>query len=403
MLGNGYQIVNCPPARQRSVDDTRRQYATSVATRYGRNAPHEGMPHGHLPVRSYLAVSVTSRTGEVIGGLFFGHPDAGVFGEESERLILGLAGQAAIAIDNARLFETARRAQHDLEKRVAERTQELEIANDALRQSQKMEAIGQLTGGIAHGFNNLLTVIRGSADVLRRGGLSDEKKHRYIDAISETADRAARLTGQLLAFARRQALRPEIFDAEERITAIAEMLKSLLGSRINLRIHGECPNCFLEADMAQFETALVNMAINARDAMDGEGELTIAVRRQTEGDPAFICIEMADTGHGIEPELVDRIFEPFFTTKEVGKGTGLGLSQVYGFLRQSGGEIKVESRVGSGTKFQLLLSSRRQAKRYGRWAQRRAGADGWPDPRGRRQSRRAQLCSRPSARFRLPG
>ncbi|MCA1196446.1 PAS domain-containing protein [Sphingomonas sp. R647] len=323
--------------------------------RYGRNVPHRGMPHGHLPVRSYLAVPVLSRSGEVIGGLFFGHPDPDVFGEESERLLLGLAGQAAVAIDNARLFETARRAKQNLEKRVAERTQELEIANDALRQSQKMEAIGQLTGGIAHDFNNLLTVIRGSADVLRRHGLSDEKKQRYIDAISETADRAARLTGQLLAFARRQALRPEVFDAEQRITAIAEMLRSVLGSRITLTIHGECPDCFLEADIAQFETALVNMAINARDAMDGEGELTIAIRRQAEADPALVCIEVADTGHGIDPEMIDRIFEPFFTTKEVGKGTGLGLSQVYGFIKQSGGEIRVESQVGGGTKFQLLL------------------------------------------------
>ncbi|WP_338419539.1 PAS domain-containing protein [Sphingomonas suaedae] len=331
--------------------------------RYGRNAPHHGMPQGHLPVRSYLAVPVTSRSGEVIGGLFFGHPDSGVFGEESERLLLGLAGQAAIAIDNARLFEAARRAQHDLQKRVAERTRELEIANDALRQSQKMEAIGQLTGGIAHDFNNLLTVIRGSADVLRRNGLSDEKKRRYIDAISQTADRATRLTGQLLAFARRQALRPEVFDAEQRITAIAEMLRSVLGSRITLTIHGECPDCFLEADIAQFETALVNMAINARDAMDGEGELTITIRRLTEDDPAFICVEVADTGHGIEPDMIDRIFEPFFTTKDVGKGTGLGLSQVYGFIKQSGGEIKVESRVGDGTKFQLLLPAHDEGPR----------------------------------------
>lgn len=331
--------------------------------RYGRNAPHHGMPQGHLPVRSYLAVPVTSRSGEVIGGLFFGHPDPGVFGEESERLLLGLAGQAAIAIDNARLFEAARRAQHDLQKRVAERTRELEIANDALRQSQKMEAIGQLTGGIAHDFNNLLTVIRGSADVLRRNGLSDDKKRRYIDAISETADRATRLTGQLLAFARRQALRPEVFDAEQRITAIAEMLRSVLGSRINLTIHGECPDCFLEADIAQFETALVNMAINARDAMDCEGELTITIRRLTEYDPAFICVEVADTGHGIEPEMIDRVFEPFFTTKDVGKGTGLGLSQVYGFIKQSGGEIKVESRVGGGTKFQLLLPAHDEGPR----------------------------------------
>jgi PAS domain S-box-containing protein len=326
--------------------------------RYGNNPPHKGMPEGHLPVRSYLAVPVTSRSGEVIGGLFFAHPEPGVFGEESERLLLGLAGQAAVAIDNARLFEAAQRANQGLERRVAERTRELQIANDALRQSQKMEAIGQLTGGIAHDFNNLLTVIRGSADVLRREGLSEEKRRRYLDAIADTADRAARLTGQLLAFARRQALRPEVFDAGLRITSIAEMLRSVLGSRIRLEIDADCRDCFVEADTAQFETAIVNMAVNARDAMDGEGELKIGVGRIAEDGSEFVCVEVADTGQGIEPDKVDRIFEPFFTTKDVGKGTGLGLSQVYGFTKQSDGEIRVESAVGAGTTFRLLLPAR---------------------------------------------
>ncbi|HEV2569664.1 ATP-binding protein [Sphingomonas sp.] len=326
--------------------------------RYGKNAPHKGMPNGHLPVRSYLAVPVISRSGEVIGGLFFAHPEPGVFNDESERLLLGLAGQAAVAIDNARLFEAAQRAKQTLEQRVAERTRELEIANDALRQSQKMEAIGQLTGGIAHDFNNLLTVIRGSADVLRRDDLTDDKRRRYVDAIADTADRAARLTGQLLAFARRQALRPEVFDAGLRITSIAEMLRSVLGSRIRLTIDADCPDCFVQADTAQFETAIVNMAVNARDAMDGEGELKISIRRDPENEREFVCVEVADTGHGIEPEKLDRVFEPFFTTKEVGKGTGLGLSQVYGFTKQSDGEIRVESSLGQGTTFRLLLPAR---------------------------------------------
>lgn len=323
--------------------------------RYGKNLPHRGMPEGHLPVRSYLAVPVTSRSGEVIGGLFFAHSQPGVFSEDSERLLLGLAGQAAIAVDNARLFEAAQRANQNLEQRVIERTTALEVANEALRQSQKMEAIGQLTGGIAHDFNNLLTVIRGSADVLRREGLSEEKRRRYVDAISDTADRAARLTGQLLAFARRQALRPEVFDTGLRIASIAEMLRSVLGSRIRLIIDEDCPHCFVRADTAQFETAIVNLAVNARDAMDGEGELRIAIRKHAEDGRGFVCVEVADTGHGIEPDKVDRIFEPFFTTKEVGKGTGLGLSQVYGFIKQSDGEIRVESAQGAGTTFRLLL------------------------------------------------
>ena len=328
----------------------------TLDARYGKNPPNHGMPVGHLPVRSYLAVPVVSRAGDVIGGLFFGHPDAGVFTPASERLMLGLAGQAAVAIDNARLFEATQRANQSLEQRVQERTQDLEVAHEALRQAQKMEAIGQLTGGIAHDFNNLLTVIRGSADLLRRKDLPEGKRERYVEAISDTADRAAKLTGQLLAFARRQALKPELFDAAEQVAGIADMLRTVLGSRIRLTIEAACPDCFVEADAAQFETSLVNMAVNARDAMEGEGKLTIAIASET--DPAgaeVVCVSVTDTGHGIEPAQVGRIFEPFYTTKEVGKGTGLGLSQVYGFVKQSQGEVTVESEPGRGSTFKFSL------------------------------------------------
>ena len=324
--------------------------------RYGNNPPHKGMPERHLPVRSYLAVPVKSRSDDVIGGLFFGHPDPGVFTEASERLMTGLAGQAAVAIDNARLFEATHRANQTLEQRVAERTRDLEVAHDALRQAQKMEAIGQLTGGIAHDFNNLLTVIRGSADLLRRTNLPEEKRRHYVDAISDTADRAAKLTGQLLAFARRQALKPELFDAAKQVQGIADMLRTVLGSRIQLKIEEECPDCFVKADAAQFETSLVNMAVNARDAMEGEGQLTIGISAATNDDGAdIVCVRVTDTGQGIEAEQIERIFEPFYTTKEVGKGTGLGLSQVYGFVKQSDGEVFVESEVGRGTSFTITL------------------------------------------------
>jgi signal transduction histidine kinase len=330
--------------------------------RYGRNAPFRGMPEGHLPVRSYLAVPVTSRSGEVIGGLFFGHPEPDIFSDRSERVMTGLAAQAAIALDNAALFKAAQRANQTLEQRVQERTSELEQAHEALRQAQKMEAIGQLTGGIAHDFNNLLTVIRGSADLLRRRDIEDEKRKRYVEAISDTADRAARLIGQLLAFARRQALKPEVFDTAKRIRDIAEMLRTVLGSRMQLRIEADCNDCCVEADLAQFETSLVNMAVNARDAMDGEGLLTIGVRLSSAPEPLsstaegeFVAVSVTDEGHGIGPDQLERIFEPFFTTKDVGRGTGLGLSQVYGFAKQSGGEIQVRSEVGEGTTFTLYL------------------------------------------------
>ena len=336
--------------------------------RYGKNKPHKGMPDGHLPVKSYLAVPVTSHTGEVIGGLFFGHPEAGRFTERHERLMVGIAAQAAVSMDNARLYQEVQRANETLEQRVDQRTKQLETANETLRQAQKMEAIGQLTGGIAHDFNNMLTVIRGSADMLQRPGIEDRKRQRYLEGIVDTADRASRLTGQLLAFARRQALKPEKFDALTRVQSIAEMLHTVLGSSIELQISADCDDCFVEADAAQFETALVNMAINARDAMEGEGRLEIRVSRAGELPPLlrsgaagpFVAISVSDSGHGIPPEAMDKIFEPFFTTKDVGKGTGLGLSQVYGFAKQSGGEVGVVSKIGSGPSFTLYLPEAEQ-------------------------------------------
>lgn len=322
--------------------------------RYARNAPYAGMPEGHLPVRSYLAVPVISRAGDVIGGLFFGHPEPDVFSARAEAVMVGLAAQAAVGIDNARLFQAVERARATLEQRVDQRTSELEEAHDALRQAQKMEAIGQLTGGIAHDFNNLLTIIRGAADVLRRRDLPEEKRRRYVDAVSDTADRAAALTGQLLAFARRQALKPEVFDASARIQGVADMLRSVVGARVQLTLNGDCSDCYIEADVSQFETALVNLAVNARDAMDGEGELRIRTDRVRARDGReMVAVSASDTGCGITADQVERIFEPFYTTKDPGKGTGLGLSQVYGFVAQSKGDIKVDSRPGEGATFTL--------------------------------------------------
>ncbi|MDN4633787.1 PAS domain-containing protein [Sphingomonas sp. PsM26] len=237
-------------------------------------------------------------------------------------------------------------------------------AQDQLRQSQKLEAIGQLTGGVAHDFNNLLTVIRGSVDLLRHDNLPDDKRTRYIDAIGNTADRAAKLTGQLLAFARRQALTSEMFDAGISLEEVATMIGTMTGSRITLDIHLPQEPFFIVADRSQFDTAIVNMGINARDAMGGEGRLTIATG-PVSGIPAirghaavagdFIAVTITDMGSGIAPGEIDRIFEPFFTTKGVGQGTGLGLSQVIGFAKQSGGDIRVDSKPGEGTTFTLYL------------------------------------------------
>lgn len=248
----------------------------------------------------------------------------------------------------------------------AERAQQetLRQTEEALRQAQKVEAVGQLTGGVAHDFNNLLTVIRGSVDLLRRPNLTEEKRVRYVDAIAATADRATRLTSQLLAFARRQTLEPEIFNAVASIGELKDMLGTLTGSRIEARyVLPEAP-CWVNADPSQFDTAIVNMAVNARDAMEGIGTLTIrveevealpAMRRHPARPMSAIAISLHDTGSGIAPDKIEHIFEPFFTTKSVGQGTGLGLSQVFGFAKQSGGEVLVDSRHGQGATFTLYL------------------------------------------------
>jgi PAS domain S-box-containing protein len=251
----------------------------------------------------------------------------------------------------------------DISERLRAEAQ-LASTQEALRQSQKMEAVGQLTGGVAHDFNNLLTIIRSSVDFLRRPELPEERKRRYLDAVSDTVDRAAKLTGQLLAFARRQALKPEVFEVGERLRNVSEMLDTVTGARIRMVVEAQDEPCFVKADLSQFETALINMAVNARDAMDGEGTLTLRLVRtdrlpQIRGHAgtrgAFAAVSLGDTGTGINPEQLGRIFEPFYTTKEVGRGTGLGLSQVFGFAKQSGGDVDVETRLDQGTTFTLYL------------------------------------------------
>jgi PAS domain S-box-containing protein len=235
---------------------------------------------------------------------------------------------------------------------------------EALRQSQKMEAVGQLTGGVAHDFNNLLTIIRSATDFLRRRELPEERRRRYIDAIAETVERASKLTAQLLAFARRQPLKPQVFDVGAQVENVAQLVRPLVGNRIQIDVEIADFDAYTMADVGQFETALINLAINARDAMDGEGQLKIAVRK-AQSIPAlraqgarsgdFIAVSLTDTGTGIAPENLDAIFEPFFTTKAVGKGTGLGLSQAFGFAKQSGGEIAVASMPGRGATFTIYL------------------------------------------------
>ncbi|MCB4859419.1 PAS domain S-box protein [Sphingobium sp. PNB] len=479
--------------------------------RYGQNAPRMGMPEGHLPVRSYLAVPVISRSGEVIGGLFFGHADIGVFDHRSERGLEGLAAEAAVAIDNARLFQalereltqrrkaeseladsearlrlateaaeigtwdyhpasnqlrwdvrckqlfglspeaavtyegsfiagihpddreradeavqraidpeglgrydieyrtigiedgrqrwisasgralfdadqgtrfvgtvidiTERKAiedrLHQLNERLEEQV-EAEIrkraeAEEALRQSQKMEAIGQLTGGIAHDFNNLLAGIIGSLEIIERR-LSEgrtEDIERFINGAQTSAQRAAALTQRLLAFSRRQTLDPKPTDVNRLVFGMEELIARTVGPAIKVEVVGAAGLWPTRIDTVQLESALLNLAINARDAMPDGGKLTIETAnkwldnragRERDLPPGqYISVCVTDTGTGIPKDIADRIFDPFFTTKPIGQGTGLGLSMIHGFVRQSGGQVRVYSEAGQGTTMCLYL------------------------------------------------
>ena len=448
--------------------------------RFGQNPPYHGHPKGHLPVKSYLAAPVISRTGEVIGGLFFGDERIGVFTERAERLLEGLAAQAAIGIDNARLFQAAQRLNQTLEQEVAARTaerdgvwqlssdllgvadlngvwrsvnpawtrvlgwtedeivgrssawighpdeqafnqeqiaklaagastlafenqlrtrdgdyramswtvsagqgglycvardvtaererqKELAEVQERLRQSQKMETVGQLTGGVAHDFNNLLQIIAGNLDLLLRTLPEDASRHRRAaESAMSGAKRAATLTERLLAFSRRQPLQPKPLNANRLIAGMSELLHRSLGETIEVEVVAS-PNLWrAEADPNALENTLLNLALNARDAMPEGGKLTIETanahldRDYVSQHPElasgqYVSISVSDTGHGMAPEVVERVFEPFFTTKEVGKGTGLGLSMVYGFVKQSGGHVKLYSEPGQGTTVRLYL------------------------------------------------
>ncbi|WP_052134352.1 response regulator [Sphingomonas sp. 37zxx] len=481
-----------------------------VDPRYGHNSPHHGLPSGHLPVRSYLAVPVVGRSGAVLGGILLGHPEPARFGDEEERLIVSLAGQAAIAIDNAQLYHAAQRELTDrrrieaalaasetrmeaiansidqmiwttqpdgfhdyynarwyeytgvprgstdgdgwqaifhpddqpiaserwrhsldtgepyeieyrlrhhsgdyrwvlgraqcmrdgdgritrwfgtctdihelkvardqlrhfnetLEARVQARTEELMLAQEALRQAQKMEAVGQLTGGIAHDFNNLLTIVTGNIGITQRAiaaaGINDPRATRALDGAMKGAERAAALTQRLLAFSRRQPLVPKPIDVDRLITSMADLLNRALGETVALETVTTPGLWRTEADPHQLESAILNLAVNARDAMPDGGKLTIETANANLDEPysaqhaevapgSYVMVCVTDTGCGMAPDQVQRAFEPFFTTKEVGKGTGLGLSMVYGFVKQSGGHVKIYSEVGEGTTIKLYL------------------------------------------------
>jgi len=234
-----------------------------------------------------------------------------------------------------------------------------------LAESQKLDALGQLTGGVAHDFNNLLMVISGSLHTLRKAVGDDPRSQRALSAIDAATKRGASLTSQLLTFARRQSVNPQVVDVAERIDAVREVLDTAVGSAVTLQFDVDPGVWPVMVDVAEFETALVNLVINARDAMAGGGLITISARNVTPDDKAgaegHVAISVQDTGSGIAPDILGKIFDPFFTTKSIGKGTGLGLSQVHGFAHQAGGTVKVASELGKGTRITILLSRKEAA------------------------------------------
>ncbi|HEX2554659.1 MAG TPA: ATP-binding protein [Microvirga sp.] len=247
----------------------------------------------------------------------------------------------------------------DLRREAAERLR----LEEQLRQSQRMEAVGQLTGGIAHDFNNLLTVILGNAEALMEGPCDPERVAGLSGYIVDAAERGADLTQKLLAFGRRQSLRPERIALPDVVDRILPLLRRTLGEPIDVHVEASCGLVWALADRSLLESSLLNLALNARDAMPQGGTLTIRTGQRTagpdEGDIPIgqdvVFVEVSDTGVGMPSDVVARVFEPFFTTKEVGKGTGLGLSMVYGFAQQSGGHVGIRTQPGRGTTVTVLL------------------------------------------------
>lgn len=304
--------------------------------------------------RAVLAVPLRVQD-SIIGALGVGDRAGRVFDPEEIELVQAFADQAAIALENARLYEQAQQAYEALSR-----------AQSQLLQTQKMEAIGRLAAGVAHDFNNLLTIMKGRSQLVLMRLPRESPGWRDIELIDKTCDRAVRVVEQLLAFSRKQILQPKVLDLNVVVGGMLDMLRRLIGEDIELAFAPRPALGRVRADPGQLEQVIVNLAVNARDAMPDGGRWTIetadvdldegyAARHVGVRPGAYVRLSVSDTGSGMDEKVRVRLFEPFFTTKELGKGTGLGLATVYGIVRQSGGNIWVYSEVGQGTTFKIYL------------------------------------------------
>lgn len=315
---------------------------------------------------SFVNVPVIEQ-GRLVAVLYVNHGTVRSWTPEELTFIKEMASRVRIAVERSRNEAALRDLNATLQERVATAVRERATTEEALRQAQKMEAVGQLTGGLAHDFNNLLAGISGSLELIQtrmqQGRLTDVE--RYVAAAQGAAKRAANLTHRLLAFSRRQTLDPKPIDVNRLVNGIQEMIQRTVGPAIPIEVVGASGLWPALVDSSQLENALLNLCINARDAMPDGGRITVetankwidehAARQHDMPPGQYLALSVTDTGIGMPPNVKARVFEPFFTTKPIGEGTGLGLSMIYGFVQQSGGQVRIYSEVGKGTTVCIYL------------------------------------------------